>query len=73
MYEQLAGKPEEALVIIDEITEVPELLNEVHRLIFKFNILFILCASSARKLKRKGYNTLGGQGLPLLFVSFGQS
>ena len=64
LYEQLAGKPEETLVIIDEITEVPELLNEVHRLIFKFNILFILCASSARKLKRKGYNTLGGRAYP---------
>ena len=64
LYEQLDGKPSETLVIIDEITEVPELLNEVHRLIFKFNITFILCASSARKLKRKGYNTLGGRAFP---------
>ena len=64
LYEQLDGKPAETLVIIDEITEVPELLNEVHRLIFKFNITFILCASSARKLKRKGYNTLGGRAFP---------
>lgn len=64
LYEQLDGKPAGTLVIIDEITEVPELLNEVHRLIFKFNITFILCASSARKLKRKGYNTLGGRAFP---------
>lgn len=64
LYEQLDGKTSETLVIIDEITEVPELLNEVHRLIFKFNITFILCASSARKLKRKGYNTLGGRAFP---------
>ena len=64
LYEQLDGKPSGTLVIIDEITEVPELLNEVHRLIFKFNITFILCASSARKLKRKGYNTLGGRAFP---------
>ena len=64
LYEQLDGKTSETLVIIDEITVVPELLNEVHRLIFKFNITFILCASSARKLKRKGYNTLGGRAFP---------
>ena len=67
LYEQLEGKPAETLVIIDEITEVPELLNEVHRLIFKFNITFVLCASSARKLKRKGYNTLGGRAFPCYF------
>src|SRR5688572_15063432 len=38
-------------IIIDEIQKVPELLNEVHWLIENFNVQFILCGSSARKLK----------------------
>lgn len=67
LYEQLRGKPAETLVIIDEIVEVPMLLNEVHRLISEFGLRFILCGSSARKLKRKGYNTLGGRAFPCYF------
>ena len=53
LYSQLAGNTEKPLVIIDEIAEVPELLNEVHRLISEYGFQFILCGSSARKLKRK--------------------
>jgi len=67
LYEQLADKENPQLVIIDEIAEVPELLNEVHRLISEFNYTFILCGSSARKLKRKSYNTLGGRAYPCYF------
>lgn len=65
LYETLRNKPEETIVIIDEIPEVPELLNEVHRLISERQLLFILCGSSARKLKRKGHNTLGGRAVPV--------
>lgn len=65
MYEMLHNKAEGTLVIIDEIPEVPELLSEVHRLISECGIVFILCGSSARKLKRKGKNTLGGRALPV--------
>lgn len=65
LYETLKDKPEGTLVIIDEIPEVPELLNEVHRLISERHLLFILCGSSARKLKRKGHNTLGGRAFPV--------
>jgi len=67
LYEQLADKDASTIVIIDEIQEVPELLNEVHRLIFKCDIRFVLCGSSARKLRRKGYNTLGGRAYPCHF------
>jgi uncharacterized protein len=67
LYEMLCNKPENTVVVIDEIPEVPELLNEVHRLISDKGIVFILCGSSARKLKRKGYNTLGGRALPFYF------
>ena len=51
------------IVIIDEIQLIPELLNEVHWLIVRKNLHFILSGSSARKLKRKGVNTLGGRAL----------
>ena len=32
--------------------------------------MFILCSSSARKLKRKGYNTLGGRAYPVYLFPF---
>ncbi|MDO4511926.1 MAG: DUF4143 domain-containing protein, partial [Bacteroidales bacterium] len=51
----------------DEIPEVPDLLNEAHRLISEKGMRFILCGSSARKLKRKGHNTLGGRAFPEYF------
>jgi predicted AAA+ superfamily ATPase len=50
-------------IIIDEVQKVPELLNEIHRLIEKYKYKFILTGSSARKLKRKGPNLLGGRAL----------
>ena len=64
LFQMLQDKPEGSIVVIDEIPEVPELLNEVHRLIQKRGLRFVLSGSSARKLKRKGYNTLGGRDLP---------
>ena len=50
-------------LIIDEIQRVPELLNEVHRLIEKRKIKFILTGSSARKLRSRGINLLAGRAL----------
>lgn len=67
LYDMLKDKANGTLVVIDEIPEVPELLNEVHRLISEKGLLFVLCGSSARKLKRKGYNTLGGRAYPFYF------
>lgn len=64
LYSLLSKEPDGSLVIIDEIQQVPELLNEVHRLIFDKHMRFVLCGSSARKLRRKGYNTLGGRAIP---------
>jgi len=49
------------IVVIDEIQRLPELLNEVHRLIEERNIRFLLTGSSARKLRRGGVNLLGGR------------
>ena len=60
-------------IIIDEIQKIPFLLDEVHRLIEKYNYKFILTGSSARKLRKKGVNLLGGRALtyfmhPLSFL-----
>lgn len=48
-------------VIIDEIQKVPGLLDEVHRLIESRGMSFVLCGSSARKIRRAGVNLLGGR------------
>ena len=50
-------------VIIDEVQKIPQLLDEVHSLIFRKNLRFILSGSSPRKLKRSGANLLGGRAL----------
>ncbi|MBP5367834.1 MAG: ATP-binding protein [Bacteroidales bacterium] len=54
---------EGAVVIIDEVQKIPPLLDEVHWLIVNKGINFVLCGSSARKLKRSGANLLGGRAL----------
>lgn len=70
LYDMLCNKEEGTQIVIDEIPEVPELLNEVHRLMSEHDFVFILCGSSARKLKRKGYNTLGGRAYPIYLYPF---
>lgn len=72
-FRQLKGNPEalgeyfpagyKGWVVIDEVQKVPELLDEVHRLIEHGGQRFILTGSSARKLKRDGVNLLAGRAL----------
>ncbi|MFM8360166.1 MAG: ATP-binding protein [Verrucomicrobiota bacterium] len=50
-------------VIVDEVQRVPELLNEVHRLIEGRRLKFVLTGSSARKLRGRGVNLLAGRAL----------
>lgn len=50
-------------LIIDEVQRIPELLNEVHRLIEQRKIKFVLTGSSARRLRAKGVNLLAGRAL----------
>ncbi|MBN1665376.1 MAG: ATP-binding protein [Deltaproteobacteria bacterium] len=59
----LAAAPQQLKepVIIDEVQKVPQLLDEVHWLIENKGLRFILCGSSARKLKRGKANLLGGR------------
>ena len=61
--ENLIPKNYENWVILDEVQRVPELLNEVHRLIESKKIRFLLTGSSARSLRRKGVNLLAGRAL----------
>lgn len=48
-------------VVIDEVQRLPEILNEVHRLIQARRIVFLLTGSSARKLRHGGANLLAGR------------
>ncbi|WP_447970037.1 ATP-binding protein [Nitrospira sp. M1] len=48
-------------IILDEVQKVPQILDEVHGLIESKGWKFILCGSSARKLKRGQANLLGGR------------
>jgi len=59
-------------VVVDEVQKVPDLLDEIHWLIENARLSFILCGSSARKLKRGHANLLGGRAIryelfPLVF------
>ncbi len=50
-------------IVLDEVQRVPDLLNEVHRLIESRGLRFLLTGSSARSLRRKGVNLLAGRAL----------
>ena len=52
----------DTVICIDEIQKCPTLMDEVHLMIEERGIRFLLTGSSARSLKRKGVNMLGGRG-----------
>ena len=53
--------PDARVVVIDEIQKMPALLNEVQLMIEERGLRFLLTGSSARSLRRKGVNLLGGR------------
>jgi len=72
LYSQLSARPElfaeqialakpGALVVVDEIQRIPELLNTVHKAIENQGLTFLLTGSSARKLRRGKVNMLAGR------------
>ncbi|KKU25339.1 MAG: hypothetical protein UX37_C0026G0001 [Microgenomates group bacterium GW2011_GWA2_46_16] len=73
IFNELVGNPDRldgmipvgytGAVIIDEVQRIPELLNEVHRLIENKHYQFVMTGSSARKLRRTGTNLLAGRAL----------
>jgi len=69
--EAMAGNlPMGSWLVIDEIQKIPYLLDEVHRLMETREWQFALSGSSARKLRRKGTNLLGGRALTLNLDTF---
>ena len=79
LREQLLVQSEDVIrhpVILDEVQKIPQVLDEVHWLIENKGLQFILCGSSARKLKRGQANLLGGRAwryemFPLTTVEIG--
>lgn len=75
LYLDLLARPErlreliparhDGWVVLDEVQRVPLVLNEVHRLIEADGRRFILTGSSARSLRRRGVNLLGGRARTL--------
>ena len=63
LAEGLQGSSQRDPIIIDEIQKLPILLDEIHWLIENQKLRFILCGSSARKLKRGHANLLGGRAV----------
>ncbi len=61
--QEVMALPLGQLVVIDEVQKVPALLDEVHFMIQEKGCIFILCGSSARKLKRGHANLLGGRAI----------
>ena len=63
--EAVALQDRNAWIIIDEVQKLPELLDEVHALLFARDqdYRFALSCSSARKLKRSQANMLAGRAL----------
>ena len=72
LYLRLSGSPIEleaiiaasgshSVIVIDEVQKVPQLLDEVQRLIETQHLTFLLTGSSARKLRRGQANLLAGR------------
>ena len=59
----LAKQKKHGIVVVDEVQKIPALLDEVHWLIENTSFVFVLCGSSARKLRRGHANLLGGRAL----------
>ncbi len=77
-WEKLQALHKKDLVIVDEVQRVPVLLDYVQKGIEEIGLKFILSGSSARKLRRRSANLLGGRALdlglyPLTHVEIGKN
>lgn len=62
LFDWVKSNPDKNPIIVDEIQKVPELLDSIHWLISQYPLKqFIMTGSSARKLRRGGFNLLGGR------------
>ncbi|MGE5198998.1 MAG: ATP-binding protein [Rhodospirillaceae bacterium] len=64
LRDMVRGDPRKATVVLDEVQRAPELLNVVHALLeSRDRRQFVLTGSSARKLRRGGFDLLGGRAI----------
>ncbi len=63
LRELVLAQPANKLVVIDEIQKAPALLDEIHYLIQERGQVFVMCGSSARKLRKGQVNLLGGRAM----------
>jgi predicted AAA+ superfamily ATPase len=77
--EEVLALPKGSWIIVDEIQKLPQLLDEIHALLFdtKQNYNFAITGSSARKIKRTHANLLAGRArykrfFPLLYQEIGK-
>ena len=61
--EEIMALPSSKLIVVDEIQKAPALLDEIHYLIQEQNRIFLMCGSSARKVRRGHANLLGGRAV----------
>ncbi len=64
LREKILAKGKDILrhpIILDEVQKIPQVLDEVHWMIEHKGLRFIMCGSSARKLRRGQANLLGGR------------
>ncbi|HQS84990.1 MAG TPA: AAA family ATPase [Alphaproteobacteria bacterium] len=57
--EELEQGPRHGVIIVDEVQKIPEILDEIDYIIESSQYQFVLCGSSARKVRRSGVNMLG--------------
>ncbi len=78
-YFAKSPKDSPIIIVVDEVARLPKLLDSVHLLIeAEPRARFILCSSSARRLKSQGSNLLGGRArlvkvFPLCFPEIKRS
>jgi len=58
---EILGAQPSKTVVIDEVQKIPHLMDEIHWLIENRGYQFVLCGSSARKLRRGESRLLGGR------------
>jgi len=63
LREELLAIVTPQIVVIDEVQKVPAILDEVHWLMENTRHRFVLCGSSARKVRRGHANLLGGRAV----------
>jgi predicted AAA+ superfamily ATPase len=63
LREEADALPKDRLIVIDEAQKIPALFDEIHWLIENRRRVFVLCGSSARRVRRSHANLLGGRAL----------